>query len=60
MTHNNNSGTVNKLFLSIILLFFTMESFSQKDTFGIVSYTATGGYKLIKNDNVLAYYKEVR
>ncbi|MES2427867.1 MAG: hypothetical protein V4560_12890 [Bacteroidota bacterium] len=49
---------MNKLFLSVILLFFAIGAFAQKNTFGIVSYTVPAGYELIKNDNVLTYYKE--
>jgi hypothetical protein len=49
---------MNKLFLSVILLFFAIEAFAQKNNFDIISYTVPPGYELIKNDNVLTYYKE--
>lgn len=49
---------MNKLFLSVILLFFGIGVFAQKNNLDIISYTVPTGYELIKNDNVLTYYKE--
>lgn len=49
---------MNKLF-SFLMLFLTVSvSFAQKSSFGIISYTVPSGYELIRNDNVLTYYKE--
>lgn len=49
---------MNKLFSFIILLLPAYVSFAQKDTFDIVNYTVPAGYELVKNNNVLTYYKE--
>ena len=49
---------MNKLFFSLSLLLATSVSFAQKNNFGIISYAVVPGYKLIKNDNVLTWYKE--
>ncbi|MBS1736279.1 MAG: hypothetical protein JSS98_06665, partial [Bacteroidetes bacterium] len=49
---------MNKLFLSTLLLLLGFSSFAQMETFGIVNYAVPANYDLVKNDNVLTYYKE--
>lgn len=49
---------MNKLFLSTLLLLVGFSSFAQMETFGIVNYAVPANYDLVKNDNVLTYYKE--
>lgn len=39
-------------------LLFNYTCLAQKQSFGVISYTVPAGYGLIKNDNVLTYYKE--
>lgn len=51
-------NTMYKLFLSFLLLLSLSVAFAQKNSFGIVSYAVPADYKLIKNENVLTYYKE--
>lgn len=50
---------MNKIIFSFLFLLLNVSmSFAQKSSFGIVQYTVPAGYTLIKNDNVLTYYKE--
>ncbi|MBS1758539.1 MAG: hypothetical protein JST23_00345 [Bacteroidetes bacterium] len=49
---------MNKLFLSALLLLSGSITFAQKETFGVVNYTVPANYELVKNENVLTYYKE--
>lgn len=44
--------------ISFALLIPTMLCTAQCTSFGVINYTVPEGYKLIKNDNVLTYYKE--
>lgn len=44
--------------LSFILLLSTMVCPAQKNNFGIINYDVPAGYDLIKNNDVLTYYKE--
>lgn len=47
-----------RLPLSLTLLISTMICAAQNSSFGVLNYTVPEGYDLIKNDNVLTYYKE--
>gem|GEM_PF-4320283 len=49
---------MKKSFFCLPFLLFMSVSFAQKNSFGILNYTIPSGYELIKNDNVLTYYKE--
>lgn len=49
---------MKKSFLGLFFLFFALKASAQKDKFGIVNYTAPAAYELLKQDNVLTYYKE--
>ncbi len=49
---------MKKIFFSVLFLLSIQISFAQKSSFGIISYSVPVGYELIKNDNVLTYYKE--
>lgn len=49
---------MKNIFILLTLTFHTMMAFSQKNSFGIINYTAPSGYELINNENVLTYYKE--
>ncbi len=49
---------MKKVLLSAILMVSTLFCAAQKGNFGIVNYAIPDDYQLIKNDNVLTYYKE--
>ncbi|WP_449439554.1 hypothetical protein [Pedobacter steynii] len=49
---------MKKVLLSAILMVSTLFCAAQKGNFGIVNYVVPADYQLIKNDNVLTYYKE--
>ena len=49
---------MNKSIFFFLLHLSAMTSSAQKNTFDIINYTAPSDYELIKNDNVLTYYKE--
>ena len=47
-----------RLLLSITLLTYAMCCTSQNSSFGVIKYTVPEGFTLLKNNNVLTYYKE--
>ena len=49
---------MSKLFFSFLLLLSMPMLFAQKSSFGILTFSIPAGYELLKNDNVLTYYKE--
>lgn len=49
---------MSKAFFSLLFLLCMLKPFAQKNSFGVVNYTVPADYQLIKNDNVLTYYKE--
>ena len=49
---------MKKIFYCLLLLFLIQTSFAQQGSLGILNYNVPPGYLLIKNDNVLTYYKE--
>lgn len=49
---------MGKLIFSVLLSVLSIgNSFAQKSSSGIISYTVPGGYQLVKTDNVLTYFK---
>lgn len=49
---------MNKLLSFFFLFLAACASFAQKSSFGVVGYTVPAGYELVRNNNVLTYYKE--